>query len=76
GADVQRGDTIGFSGNTGLSTGPHLHYEVHKIGGRALNPMQFLVPDMTPESYQQLKRRTQQYRASAGGRLAALSTAR
>jgi murein DD-endopeptidase MepM/ murein hydrolase activator NlpD len=63
GAEVQRGDTIGLSGNTGLSTGPHLHYEVHKLDGRALDPMKFLVPDMSPESYQKLERRTQQYRA-------------
>jgi len=64
GAEVQRGDTIGYSGNTGLSTGPHLHYEVHKVDGRALDPMHFLVPDMSPQSYRKLERRTQQYRAN------------
>ena len=64
GSSVQRGDTIGYSGNTGLSTGPHLHYEVHKLEGRVLNPMHFLVPDMSPESYRKLERRTQQYRAN------------
>jgi murein DD-endopeptidase MepM/ murein hydrolase activator NlpD len=67
GAPVQRGDTIGYSGNSGLSTGPHLHYEVHRLDGPALNPMDFLVPDMSPESYRKLERRTQQYRASAQG---------
>jgi murein DD-endopeptidase MepM/ murein hydrolase activator NlpD len=67
GAAVQRGDTIGYSGNTGLSTGPHLHYEVHELDGPALNPMDFLMPDMSPESYRKLERRTQQYRASAQG---------
>ncbi|WP_233993828.1 M23 family metallopeptidase [Salinibacter altiplanensis] len=65
GAEVQRGDTIGYSGNSGLSTGPHLHYEVHRLDGAALNPMQFLMPDMSPESYRTLEERTQQYRASA-----------
>ncbi|MCS3646232.1 M23 family metallopeptidase [Salinibacter ruber] len=67
GAEVQRGDTIGYSGNSGLSTGPHLHYEVRRLDGSALNPMRFLMPDMSPESYRTLERRTQQYRASAGG---------
>ena len=66
GAQVERGDTIGFSGNTGLSTGPHLHYEVHELDGRALDPMHFLMPGMSPESYRKLERRTQQYRASVG----------
>jgi murein DD-endopeptidase MepM/ murein hydrolase activator NlpD len=64
GAPVQRGDTIGYSGNTGLSTGPHLHYEVHALDGEALDPMHFLMPDMSPESYRKLERRTEQYRAS------------
>ena len=64
GATVQRGDTIGYSGNTGLSTGPHLHYEVRKLDGEALDPMHFLMPDMSPESYRKLERRTQQYRAN------------
>jgi murein DD-endopeptidase MepM/ murein hydrolase activator NlpD len=64
GAEVQRGDTIAYSGNTGLSTGPHLHYEVHDQDGEALDPMHFLMPDMNPESYRRLERRTEQYRAS------------
>jgi len=64
GVEVQRGDTIAYSGNTGLSSGPHLHYEVRQIGGQALDPMQFLMPDMSPENYQQLEQRTQQHRAS------------
>lgn len=64
GAEVERGDTIGYSGNSGLSTGPHLHYEVHQLNGSALDPMHFLMPDMSPESYRTLERRTQQYRAS------------
>lgn len=38
---VKKGQIIGYSGNSGLSTGPHLHYEV-KLNGKRLNPMDFL----------------------------------
>ena len=37
GQDVRRGQVIGYVGSTGLSTGPHLHYEMYR-GGRAINP--------------------------------------
>jgi murein DD-endopeptidase MepM/ murein hydrolase activator NlpD len=41
GNKVNRGDTIGYLGNTGLSTGPHLHYEV-RLGSNYVDPMNFL----------------------------------
>ncbi|WP_319641048.1 peptidoglycan DD-metalloendopeptidase family protein [Porphyrobacter sp. ULC335] len=37
GQTVRRGQVIGYVGSTGLSTGPHLHYEMYR-GGRAINP--------------------------------------
>ncbi|MFM7378588.1 MAG: M23 family metallopeptidase [Erythrobacter sp.] len=37
GQQVRRGQVIGYVGSSGLSTGPHLHYEMYR-GGRAINP--------------------------------------
>jgi murein DD-endopeptidase MepM/ murein hydrolase activator NlpD len=41
GQRVQQGEIIGYIGNTGLSTGPHLHYEVH-IGSDVVDPFKFI----------------------------------
>lgn len=38
---VNKGDLIGYSGNTGLTSGPHLHYEIRFVG-RPLNPRDFV----------------------------------
>ena len=53
GQKVNRGDVIGTVGNTGKSTGPHLHYEVH-LRGKVMNPQQFYFLDLSPEEYDQM----------------------
>ena len=53
GQKVKRGEVIGWVGSTGKSTGPHLHYEVHK-NGTPLDPVYFFYNDLTPEQYDRL----------------------
>lgn len=50
GARITRGDEIGEVGNTGKSTGPHLHYEV-RLKGKPMNPMNYYFLDLTPDEY-------------------------
>jgi murein DD-endopeptidase MepM/ murein hydrolase activator NlpD len=44
GQRVARGERIALVGNSGLSTGPHLHYEVH-VKGRPVDPLKYVLPD-------------------------------
>jgi murein DD-endopeptidase MepM/ murein hydrolase activator NlpD len=46
GDKIKRGKLIAISGNSGLSTGPHLHYEVHHNGVK-LNPREFFFDDVS-----------------------------
>ena len=53
GQRVKRGEVIGYIGNTGTSTSPHLHYEVHR-NGQAVNPANFFYMDLTPSEYEKM----------------------
>ncbi len=53
GQNLKRGDLIGYVGNTGMSTAPHLHYEV-LINGEQVNPVHYFFNDLTPAEYEKI----------------------
>jgi murein DD-endopeptidase MepM/ murein hydrolase activator NlpD len=53
GQNVKRGDLVGYVGNTGLSTAPHLHYEV-LINGSQVDPVHYFYNDITPAEYEKI----------------------
>lgn len=55
GRNVQRGDIIALSGNSGLSLAPHLHYEV-RYNGMRVDPIHYFFMELTSDEYQRIMR--------------------
>lgn len=53
GKTIKRGDVIGYVGSSGLSTAPHLHYEVHH-NGKKVDPANYYFNDLSPEEYERM----------------------
>ena len=53
GQNIKRGDLIGYVGNTGLSTAPHLHYEV-LINGGHVDPVHYVYNDLSASEYEKV----------------------
>ena len=58
GMTLKRGECIGQTGNSGRSSGPHLHYEVI-YKGRQINPYNYYDLTISPEEYQSMVRETE-----------------
>lgn len=50
GTKIERGQVVAYSGNSGVTEGPHLHYEVHRQN-ETVDPLNYLFADISPEEY-------------------------
>ena len=53
GETIKRGEVIGYVGNSGKSTGPHCHYEVHR-NGIPVDPIYYFYNDLTPAQFDRI----------------------
>jgi murein DD-endopeptidase MepM/ murein hydrolase activator NlpD len=53
GLNIKRGDLVGLSGNSGTSSGPHLHYQID-YNGNHTNALDYFSDDLTPEEYREM----------------------
>jgi murein DD-endopeptidase MepM/ murein hydrolase activator NlpD len=53
GQKIKRGELIGYVGSTGLSTAPHLHYEI-LVNGKQIDPVHYFFSDLSPVEYEKV----------------------
>ena len=58
GQKVKRGEIIGYVGNTGLSKGPHLHYEIIR-NNKKIDPIDYFYGDVDPKDYTKLRKQAE-----------------
>lgn len=65
GAKVKRGELVALIGNSGLSSGPHLHYEIRRYGILA-DPINYFFNDINPEDYNKMLMASAEQKKEAG----------
>ncbi len=55
GSRVERGQVVAYTGNSGVTSGPHLHYEVRR-SGETVDPLNYMFADLSPEEYIEYRR--------------------